>query len=286
MRNTQNRTRQFGHPKRLITIMVLMITAVRGTQGVDSYLAASSVRFQTAGLASLNGPQPPCGDQPTPPYPDSVQTAVVKSWSESDVGSDWKPAACTGWNEIGFRRLVSISSRFLSTSTSSELLRRVGAISTLKGMRYWSTTHKQWRRVIVDAHALIGKTGGHRGDFAPAELKQGSVLYFEEVDNLSGAANYQMKILEASATRLSFKVENASTVRYHYLRVFHPGDLQSVYFMERESDTTWRCYGLVRMGRNASGVLAGSEASFVNRAVAFYRHFVGIPDDQEPPAAR
>ena len=27
-------------------------------------------------------------------------------------------------------------------------------------------------------------------------------------------------------------------------------------------------------------------ASSINRAVAFYRHFVGIPTDQEPPAAR
>jgi hypothetical protein len=153
-------------------------------------------------------------------------------------------------------------------------------------MRYWSTTHKQWRTLIIDAHALIGQTGGHRGDFAPAELKPGRVLYFEEVDNLSGASNYQMQILEVSATRLAFEMENVSTVRYHYLRVFHPGDLQSVYFLERESDTTLRFYGLVRMGRNANGVLAGSEASFINRAVAFYRHFVGIPDDQEPPAAR
>ena len=286
MGNTQNRARQSGHPKRLITIAVFMITAVRGTRGVDAPLAASYLPFQTARHASQNGPRPPCSDQPVPPYPDLVQTAVVKSWSQSDVGSDWKPAACTGWNEIGFKRLVSISSRFRNTLTTSELLRRVGAVSTLKGMRYWSTTHRQWRTLIIDAHALMGQTGGNRGDFAPSELKQGSVLYFEEVDNLSGAANYQMQILEASATRMAFKMANVSTVRYHYLAVFHPGDLQSVYFMERESDTTWRFYGLVRMSSNANGVLAGSEASFVNRAVAFYRHFVGIADDQEPPAAR
>lgn len=287
MYSTHNRPRQFGYWKRLIAIVVFTTTAVRGTQGVDTYLVIGSLlRFQTTGPASQTGPQPPCINQPTPPYPDVAQTAVVKSWSESDLGYDWKPAPCTGWNEMGFKRLVSISSRFLSTSTTSELLRKVGAISTLKGMRYWSTTHRQWRTLIIDAHALIGQAGGHRGDFAPAELKQGSVLYLEQVDSLSGAANYQMHILEVSATRLAFKMENVSTVRYHYLPVFHPGDLQSVYFMERESDTTWRFYGLVRMGRNANGVLAGSEASFVNRAVAFYRHFVGIPDDQEPPAAR
>lgn len=284
MRHIQNRARRFGDPQRLIAV-VFIITAVSSTQGIDCYLAAR-LPFQTAGPVSHNEPQPPCGDQPTPPYPDLVQTAVVKSWSESDLGSEWKPAACTGWDEIGFKKLVSISSRFHSTSTTSELLRRVGAISTLKGMRYWSTTHKQWKTLIIDAHARIGDAGGYRKDFVPTELKQGSVVYFEEVDNLSGVANYKMQILEVSATRLAFNMENVSPVRYHYLRVFHPGDLQSVYFMERESDSTWRFYCLVRIGRNANGVLAGSEASFINRSVAFYRHFVGIPDDQEPPAAR
>jgi hypothetical protein len=28
------------------------------------------------------------------------------------------------------------------------------------------------------------------------------------------------------------------------------------------------------------------EASYINRAVAYYRHIAGIPTDQEPPAAR
>jgi len=31
---------------------------------------------------------------------------------------------------------------------------------------------------------------------------------------------------------------------------------------------------------------AAGDASYINRAVAFYRHIAGIPSDQEPPAAR
>jgi hypothetical protein len=62
--------------------------------------------------------------------------------------------------------------------------------------------------------------------------------------------------------------------------------MQSVYFLDRESDDLWRYYSIARTGRNASRLTAGHDASSINRAVAFYRAMAGIPTDQEPPAAR
>jgi hypothetical protein len=62
--------------------------------------------------------------------------------------------------------------------------------------------------------------------------------------------------------------------------------LQSMYFLDRESDSVWRYYSIVRTGKNANGLIAGNESSSINRAVAFYRHIVGIPTTQEPPGAR
>jgi hypothetical protein len=62
--------------------------------------------------------------------------------------------------------------------------------------------------------------------------------------------------------------------------------MQSIYFLDRESDDVWRYYSIVRTGKNANGLIAGNEASSVNRAVAFYRYLAGIPTDQEPPAER
>ena len=117
-------------------------------------------------------------------------------------------------------------------------------------------------------------------------MREGRVLYYEEVDNLSGKAIYRMRILTNSPTRLVFAVENFSTIRYHLLPIFHPGELQSIYFLDRESDKVWRYYGMVRTGKRVNSLIAGNEASFVNRAVAFYRNLVGIPDTQEPPAPR
>jgi hypothetical protein len=233
------------------------------------------------------GPQPPCGKEPIPPYPSLDDLAIVKSWSRSDFGPDWKPPACTGWAEMGFTTLVTIAARFPHTSGAGGLLRHIGAISELAGMRYWSTTHKQWRTLIVDAYALTGsQSGQRREDFTSDEMKEGKVLYFEQVDNLSGKAIYRMQIVEASASRLVFDVENVSTMRYFLIPILHPGDLQSMYFLDRESDSVWRYYSIVRTGKNANGLIAGNESSSINRAVAFYRHLVGIPTAQEPPGAR
>ena len=234
-----------------------------------------------------SGPQPPCGKEPIPPYPDLDDSPTATSWSKSNLGGDWRPPACTGWAGAGFTTLVTTVARFRHTSETDGLLRHIGAISKLTGMRYWSTTHKQWQTLIVDAHALTGpQRGQRREDFTPAEMKEGKLLYFEQTDNLSGKAIYRMHIAEFSVDRVVFDVENVSTIRYLLVALFHPGDMQSIYFLDRESENVWRYYSIVRTGTNANRLIAGNESSAVNRAVAFYRYTVGIPTAQEPPAAR
>jgi hypothetical protein len=241
---------------------------------------------QAHGYAQL-GPQPPCGKEPVPPYPDLDGSAVVKSWSKADFGRDWRPPACTGWAAVGFTTLVTTVARFRYTSEAEGLLRHIGAISELAGMRYWSNTHKQWQTLIVDAYALTGlQPDERREDFTPDEMKEGKVLYFEQADNLTGKAIYRMHIAEASADRLVFDVENVSTMRYLFIPILHAGEMQSIYFLDRESENVWRYYSIVRTGMNANRLIAGNESSAINRAVAFYRYIVGIPAGQEPPAAR
>ena len=268
--------------------LLLILPALYPAQKADR-LQLSSPALQ-AGLIDVEpriGPQPPCGKQPIPPYPNLDDLAIVKSWSKSDFGRNWKPPACTGWGEVGFTTLVTIAARFPHTSEAGGLLRHIGAISELAGMRYWSTTHKQWQTLIVDAHALTdSQSGRRREDFKSDEMKEGKDLYFEQVDNLSGKAIYRMHVVEASASRIVLDVENVSTMRYYFMPILHPGELQSIYFLDRESDNVWRYYSIVRTGRKANGLIAGNESSSVNRAVAFYRYLVGIPTTREPPGAR
>jgi hypothetical protein len=211
----------------------------------------------------------------------------VKFWSEADFGRDWKPPLCTGWAEAGFSTLITTAARFRYTAGAEGLRRHIGAISELSGMRYWSTTHKQWQTLILDAYALPGSQPiQRREDFTLDEMKPGKVLYLEQADNLSGKATYRMQITESSVDRLVFEVENVSIMRYFFVTLFHPGEMQSIYFLDRESNVVWQYYSMVRTGRNASRMATGHAPSSINRAVAFYRALVGIPTDQEPPAAR
>jgi hypothetical protein len=250
------------------------------------FVLSAMLLCQAHGYAQL-GPQPPCGKEPVPPYPGLDDSAIVKLWSKSDFGRDWTPPACTGWAAVGFTTLVTVTARFRQTSGAESLLRHIGAISELRGMRYWSTSHKQWQTLIVDAYALTSLQPGKRREaFTPDEMKEGKVLYFEQVDNLSGKANYRMHIAEASADRLVVDVENVSTMRHLFIPILGPGEMQSIYFLDRESENVWRYYSIVRTGKDANRLITGNESSAVNRAVAFYRWLVGIPTGQEPPAAR
>ena len=253
----------------------------------DLALWLTALLLVPAHLLAQRGPQPPCGTAPSPLYPALDDAAVVTSWSASETGRDWRPPACTGWTAAGFTTLVTTVARFRLTSDAEDLRRRIGAISHLTGMRYWSTTHQKWQTLVEDANALTGApAGSRRPDFTSEEMQAGTTHYFAQVDNLSGTATYRLHVAEASADRLVVSIENVSTMRYFFVPVFHPGEMQSIYFLDRESGSVWRYYGILRAGVRTNRLLAGDGASAINRAVAFYRYVVGIPTDQEPPAAR
>ena len=272
-----------------LSALLLVLPVVYPAHKMDRFPVSASTPEspRTIDVEAEPGPQPPCGKEPIPPYPGLNDSAIAKSWSESEFGRDWKPPACTGWSAAGFTTLVTTVARFRHDTEAAGLLQRMGAISQLAGMRYWSTTHKRWQTLVVDAHALTAlRSGQRREDFTPAEMKEGSVLYFEQADNLSGKAIYRMHVAEASADRIVIDVENVSTMRYLFIPIFHAGETQSICFLDRESENVWRYYSIVRTGKNANRLIAGNEASAVNRAVAFYRYLAGIPTDREPPAAR
>lgn len=229
-------------------------------------------------------PQPPCGSKASPSYPEVDQPPVVKTWESS---SDWQPPQCTGWEESGYSILVATAARFHYRAGREDLLRHIGAVSELKGLPYWSTTHQQWLTLIVDAFALSGPSvNQRRGDFAPEELVEGRRVFFVQEDSLSGKGIYEMHVKAASSDRLAFDTTNLTAISFLMLPVFQPGDVRSIYFLDRESKDTWRYYNLARISRRASSLTTGHAASSINRAVAYYRHLAGIAPDKEPPAAR
>jgi hypothetical protein len=141
--------------------------------------------------------------------------------------------------------------------------------------------------LITDSHALSAPQGGQRrADFAANEMAEESVLYFEQENNQTGKGTYRMRIVRASNDHIEVKIDNISAIRYLLVPILHAGDLQSVYFLDHIFGDNWHYYSIVRTGKNASRLLVGNDSSAINRAVAAYRHIVGIPDTTGPPAAR
>lgn len=258
----------------------------RRLSGVVPLVVFAAILCGEASSRADTVPQPPCGSAAFPPYPDLEKSPAVRSWDRAESGRDWIPPACTGWTDPGFTTLVVTVARFRHASGVEGLLRRIGAISEHAGMRYWSTTHKRWQTLIINAYALSEASGDRRReDFSPGEMVEGKNLYFQQEDNLSGKGTYRMHIRSASPDRLVFDTENTGTMRYFLMTMFRPGGMQSITFLDRESQDVWRYYSITRTSRNANLLTAGYEASSINRSVAFYRYLVGIPTDKEPPAS-
>jgi hypothetical protein len=72
-----------------------------------------------------------------------------------------------------------------------------------------------------------------------------------------------MQIVSASNDHIEIKIDNVSAIRYLLMPVLHTGDLQSVYFLDRESGDNWHYYSIVRTGKSASRLLAGNESSAI-----------------------
>lgn len=266
---------------------MLNMPLYRRLSGVVPLIVFAAILCGEGSVRADTGPQPPCGSAAFPPYPDLENSPAVRVWDRAESGRDWIPPACTGWTDSGFTTLVATVARFRHASGVEGLLRRVGAISKHAGIRYWSTTHKRWQTLIINARALSEAAGDRpREDFSPGEMTEGKSLYFQQEDNLTGKAIYRMRIRSASPDRLVFDTENIDTMRYFRMPIFRPGGVQSITFLDRESQDVWRYYSLTRTGKNASLLTAGYETSSINRAVALYRHLAGIPTDKEPPASR
>ena len=237
---------------------------------------------------AASSPSPPCGGEPVPGYPALSEPPAVRAWFGSGDDADWMPPGCTKWRARGFATMIGMAARFQHEGGLETLLTRIGGISRSIQIRYWSVTRKRWRDLVDDAYALsTDDPDSRRGDFSAGELVPGNVLYFlREPNSPIGATVFRMAVLERGADRVVFKVENSSPIRLFRIPVLEPGEQELLVFLERESGDVWRFYSLTRMGEGLAWGARERMPSYVNRAVAEFRHLAGIPTDNEPPAIR
>jgi hypothetical protein len=241
-------------------------------------------------VAGADGPTPPCGISASSlTYPPIGVPPTIEIWHGTDLErAGWRPPACSGWPHLSRSKLVlAFAGSFRFDGTVDALLTRIGAVSTLSDTLYWSITDQAWRPLSVGTAALSRPdASSRRPDFTAAEMAVGRELFYWQNDSRSGEIVYRMQVLERSAGRAVIATDNLTSVRFFMIPLFAPGALQSVEYIEQLSPARWGVYILLRTGEGTSWFADSHPGSYVNRAVAVFRHLAGIPTDQEPPAAR
>jgi hypothetical protein len=231
-------------------------------------------------------PRPPCGVQPVPAYSRPGEAPAVQLWTKNDLATGWAPPACTPWKQDDATVVVGLAGSFNQPVGADTLLARLGAISSLATVRYWSVTEGQWNAMFVHAAALDDAKKPRR-DFSAAELRAGGSYYFSAADNRSGKdAVSRLRIVTANSGHIAAEVENVTPLRWGFLTYAAPGNFQTWYFLDRDPGGAWQFYSLTRVLYASSlfaTVIPGK--SYINRAAAMYRHLLDVPTDQGPPAA-
>jgi len=238
--------------------------------------------------AQALGPQSVCALAGAPAYPSPDAPPTIRIWQGKELEQvNWHAPSCTGWpDESRSRLIVTLSGSFHFDGPMSALLARVGTISALRSIQYWSTTDKKWGPLSNDASALTGPDSkSRRADFSASELVKGAELYYWEDDTRTGPAVYHLRVFESAPERFIMSSENVTPIRRYWFTLFKPGALKSVLVIEHVAPGIFGAFVLNRSGDGASALTAGHESSYVNRAAALYRELAGIKTDQEPPAA-
>ena len=251
---------------------------IRILRAAAAALVALACAASYAGLDSA--PRPPCGaGEPIPAY-GQASTPAIESWSKLE----WTAPACLAWGESRYKFVIAVAGT-IEGPDATEMQRRLGAVSTSRGLMYWSVTQSEWRVLIKDASALSGAQGARRADFAPGELREGATLHFVEEDNRSSEpVTYAMHVLESKPGRIVVDTENVTPIKALLATLFPPGALRTAYILTRIDARTWGFYAISAATDRASGLVSFAKASYENRARALFAHVAGVAvADEGPP---
>lgn len=264
-RRTTVRTRRRG-----AVLLALSLTAASG-------LAA-------AADAPATPPVLPCNAAPSPAWPATPGKVDLAIWEDGDLQTAWQPPACGHWQSADYSVLMAAVGRLSAPGGSDALLRRMGRVSELAGLRYWSVSREARATLISEAHALTrAQEDAKRADFSTDELKPGrDYFYWQHEPTTSGSAVYAMRVLEHTDDRLLVSVRNASDNRYLGFTMLAAGRAQTLYLFQRLDGDQWGYYQLTRLGHGPFDWLPIGKASYANRAIAMFRWFAGLPEDAVP----
>jgi uncharacterized protein DUF6675 len=226
------------------------------------------------------------GAPPLLAYPPVGEAPAISTWTDPQIAISPASERCGASTRISPRFVVSVAGRFRGTYEVDDLLRRFGAVSDLLTLRYWSVTDHAWRPLVSSATALVASDAGHpRGNFSAEELRTGHNVYLAQQDSRAASeVVYRLRVRECTRNSLVIETESMTATRWWGVTLFSPGDVYSLYVLERTEDGIWS-YASATTIIGALWLTAGHDKSYINRIVALYRHTAGVRSDLEPPAA-
>ncbi|HMR29917.1 MAG TPA: hypothetical protein PKA13_03255 [Geminicoccaceae bacterium] len=241
------------------------------------------------GRAALaEGPGPPCAGTVEPAYAELGAPPRTRVWERGELPAGWQPPACLGWPATEDSVWVSAAGRMRLRDGIDGLVERVGRISGLPQIRFWSVTRDAWLPLFEKAVAVTASNGEvSRPDFATSELAAGTTLYIlsDQNDPLSEIVQ-SLTVRERTPDLLVVELQNVTSGTMAMIEVLPVGAARTLLHMQREAGDVWTFYTLITVADSAPDLLSPPKAAWVNRAAALYRWFAGIPTDQEPPPAR
>jgi Family of unknown function (DUF6675) len=180
---------------------------------------------------------------------------------------------------------ITVASLVETSDTRKELIGRFGAISQLVAVRYWSVTDRKWRPLLSSAVALnVVQTVTSRPDYSAEELQRTETLPYRITDTRTErAVTYSLRLSSIGPREFAVETANVDAVKEWGITFYAPGGLHTVYYLAERAPGRWAYSSITRIVP-ASFLAQGHEKSYVNRAVALYRHYMHIPTDQDPPA--
>lgn len=246
---------------------------------------AHAIQSEAAACLRAGSVQPQFAALDSPPI---VQATRVKGDVGAPVG-----AVCFEKADSAAATWITVASVIRSGDTPSAFVGRFGAISQLLTAQYWSTTEQKWRPLVSSAYAATTAAAAaaasptrRRADYSAAELVPGQDRYYVVADSRSGQdVTYRMRLWLSQPGRVILETANMDAVKKWGITIYPPGGLHTLYFLDERSPGVWAYYSITR-ALPKTFLAEGHEKSYINRAVALYRHYVRLPTNAEPPVAR
>lgn len=172
-------------------------------------------------------PVPQCGKAAPPAYPPVDKPPLIQCWVDG-LRQDGPLPDCSPLRQQDAVLVIRLTASYVAPGTLDDQLARVGAVSVLKGMPYWSFTDKQRQPLIREAYAIeSAESMKPRADFSVGELKRGQDVFFAHSDNRSSAlVPFVMRLTQQDATGFALRVESLGDIKFMGFTVLAAHEIQ------------------------------------------------------------